>query len=47
MCAQVYPASALSSSLGAGAQQAHLRSKEALLELLLARVLDKVCAEEP
>jgi hypothetical protein len=40
---QVYPSSALNSSLGAGAAQAHLRSKETLLGLLHARILDKVC----
>jgi hypothetical protein len=39
---QVFPSSTLSSSLGAGAAQAHLRSKETLLGLLHARILDKV-----
>ena len=39
---QVFPTEALGSSLGAGAAQAHLRSKEALLSLLHTRVLDKV-----
>lgn len=39
---QVFPTDALSSSLGSGAAQAHLRSKEALLALLHARILDKV-----
>lgn len=41
---QVFGANSLSSALGAGAAQAHLRSKEALLELLHTRVLDKVTA---
>lgn len=39
---QVFPSSSLSSSLGAGAAQAHLRSKETLLGLLHSRILDKV-----
>jgi hypothetical protein len=40
----VFPTDALSSSLGEGASQAHLRSKEALLALLHERVMDKVGA---
>jgi len=39
---QVFPKDALNSSLGGGAAQAHLRSKETLLALLHARILDKV-----
>eukprot|EP00879_Flechtneria_rotunda_P033161 GHRR01036702.1.p1 GENE.GHRR01036702.1~~GHRR01036702.1.p1 ORF type:complete len:403 (+),score=159.96 GHRR01036702.1:110-1318(+) len=38
---QVYPIQAMSSSLGAGAAQAHLRSKEALLRVLSKRIMDK------
>lgn len=39
---QVFPSTNLNSSLGAGAAQAHLRSKDTLLGLLHARILDKV-----
>jgi hypothetical protein len=38
---QVYHPSALNGSTASGAAQAHLRSKQALLQLLQARVLDK------
>lgn len=44
LCAalQVFPSRDLNSSMGEGAVQAHLRSKETLLNLLHSRILDKV-----